>query len=180
MHRFSDFKSVKSQLLNTYIVSRILNKIQSEEIEGFNNRSNGIIKQFLIEGKIVLRFKKLNNKLLASNTNTELSFLYYNQYLVLKQDFIPQLLKREVPLDLSFINLFIGYRLNEFGTKIEDIHVVCPMGFKKNKWVHPIYELESSNPSFDYDEQKVDDSEQKSNVRLKRGIEKRDINNEEK
>jgi len=94
-----------------------------EKLDGVNGvvllNQNGLFLAVL-QNKVILRFKKINGKKMPSNIPTHQTIAYMNQQL-------------DLP-DFSFITtLIVGYELNRFKTKLQEVTITCPNG-KKNFW----------------------------------------------
>ena len=75
----------------------------------------------VIDGKIWLRYKKLNSKLLTSNISTDQVDAFRSQQ------------KSENHIAGKYINVDIGWLLNDFYNEIKDVYIVAPNG-EKNMW----------------------------------------------
>lgn len=85
-----------------------------------------INKLFLIcfANGIVIRFKKLDEKLRASNVATQQCM-----------DFMTQV---PLPFVDDAVNLHVGYRLNRLQTDIEGVYITRPAGPRSNTWFLPL------------------------------------------
>lgn len=73
---------------------------------------------------IVVRFKKLDEKLRASNIATQQCM-----------DFMTQV---PLPFIDDAVNLHVGYRLNRLQTDIEGVYITQPAGPRSNTWFLPL------------------------------------------
>lgn len=112
-------KTTKSNVIR----SRIINRIKELILE--MPKWRWVVKNrmicIVIEGKIWLRFKKLNNNFRTRNVSTDQV-----------DDFRDQK-KLEKTIASKYINVDIGWLLNEFYNEIKDIYIVAPDG-DKNMW----------------------------------------------
>jgi hypothetical protein len=76
---------------------------------------------WVLHEEIALRIKKLNDKNLTSNHYTQQSLNFVNQQFLL-------------PEINEIISLNLGYRVNEFWTKVDGIYITCPLGKRKILW----------------------------------------------
>lgn len=88
-----------------------------------------------IEGRLLIRFKKLNGKLQASNVLTKQAVDFNDQKEVLPQpvqmSLFGDLSKVKLPLPT---NLNAGYIPNELWTGLEGMYLTCPNGKRSIAW----------------------------------------------
>lgn len=90
--------------------------------------------RLLFNGRISLRFKKLNKAMRSSNVRTNAQRTIYFQ---LEIDSFPP-----APTEVTF-----GYVLDAAGAKIERVCLTCPIGWSLNKWVIPVMEPPADSSS---------------------------------
>ncbi len=81
--------------------------------------------RLVFDGKVVVRFKKLDDALHSSGIPTGQRLDYTRQICI---------------EGFERTNLIVGYRLDESETRILDIHIICPVNPQRNLWT---YELQS-------------------------------------
>lgn len=120
----SDVSHIHDNTTKSNIIrSRIINRIKELIVEMptwrwvVKNRMICVV----IEGKIWLRFKKLNSNFLTQNVRTGQVKAFRAQQ------------KTEKHIADRYINVDIGWLLNEFYNEIKDIYIVAP-DKKKNLW----------------------------------------------
>jgi hypothetical protein len=85
---------------------------------------------FIIDGKYMLRFKKLNKRLLSSNSRTVQALRFASQQLNL------------FPNESILMSLNLGYVVNDSYTDL-DVYLTCPSGPRSFSWASPL-EFDSS------------------------------------
>lgn len=111
-------RTTKSNIIRSRIISRIKELVLECPSWRWVVRSRMIC--IVIEGKIWLRFKKLNNKFLTQNVSTGQVNAFRAQ-------------RKTERTKGRYLNVDIGWLLNEFYNEIQDIYIVAPME-KKNMW----------------------------------------------
>lgn len=115
---------VKSNLVRSYV----LNRIKQLVINNPNLKLREQKRMFavLVEDKIIVRFKKLNNSFVSNNILTKQIKEFRNRCLTFQG-------VKALPIDA-------GWRVDDFYSEIEDVHFVCP-DMKGNLWRIPLQDL---------------------------------------
>jgi hypothetical protein len=111
--------TVKANLIRSYIINRIKELVVEEPLWRWVEKNRMIC--VVIEGKIWLRYKKLNKSYLTQNVTTTQVSDFRNQA------------KTESNIRSRYINIDVGWYLNDFYTEIENVYIVCPDN-KRNAW----------------------------------------------
>lgn len=109
-------KKAISNIANDFIREKVKSTFPSDNI--FANARR--LKVLLVDG-ISLRFKKLNNHLLAGNVSTKQAMNYASQ--------------QNLPGMKSSLNLNAGWTVDKTGRKIENVYLTCPKTLHENMWV---------------------------------------------
>jgi hypothetical protein len=121
-----------ASIIHDLIIGEIENEFN--DVEGVCHQRKNKLFCLVIDDKVILRFKKFNNNLLGSGINT-------NQLIAFNlQD----------PVQLEFTNmpphglLYVGYRLNDLNTGINDLHITYRYS-NKNVWTWNITYVENED-----------------------------------
>jgi len=110
---------------------------------------------WVIEEKVALRIKKLDDNLVSSNHYTQQSLDFVNQQLLL-------------PGIDEIIALNMGYVPNEIWTKIDGIYITCPLGTRKVLWAIDINDkIDSTQTTTALYVDDEDEEERRVRVRVK-------------
>jgi|SRR5579884_2871797 len=114
----------RANIINSHVVASVEKRFA--KVKGVRlTRDHGFL-VLIIGERIVVRFKKLDEKLRSRNYMTNQQWkLYY-------QEDLPGL-----PPGATVV--IAGYRLDPTGMLLNDVHVVCPVG-SQNKWAIPVAE----------------------------------------
>ena len=112
-------KTTKANIVRSRIIHRIKELVLEYPEWKWVVRNGGIF--IVIDGKIWLRFKKLSNEFLTKNNPTKQTEAFRGQQ------------KSEKNISGRYINIDIGWLLNDFYNEIRDIYIVAPDG-KRNMW----------------------------------------------
>lgn len=115
---------VKSNLVRSYVLARIKQTVaQYSELKFMEQKRMFAV---IVEDKVILRFKKLNNRFRSENIKTKQVAAFRNRNLTFQG-------LRALPVDA-------GWKVDDFYSEIHDVHFVCPDG-KGNLWRIPLYDL---------------------------------------
>ena len=135
-------KTVKSNLIASYIISRLRNVVAENPSMRWSERRRMI--SIIIGDKIRCRFKKLDKNLKTSNIVT-------GQVKAFRNHELPYEKKQLVCVD-------IGWKLNDFYTEILEIYLVCSKDEKKVSWRIPFSELTVNKGQIQIFEKKPEES----------------------
>jgi hypothetical protein len=130
----------KAGILRDYAIAEFA-KITSTNPRVRKHTSKNL-KVFIVDGKYMVRFKKLNRRLLSSNSRTIQALRFASQELTLFPNYSP----------ITSLNL--GYVVNDSFTDL-DVYLTCPSGLRSISWASPLEFSEITGISVDIP--KVDD-----------------------
>lgn len=117
----------RANIMHDFMTARARNKVNGTY--GIRVHESGGLFLLIIEDKINIKFKKLNEDKRPSNIPTQQSLYFMEQM--------------ELPGIPFATNLVVGYELNKLQTDISAVSIICPLGIK-NDW---FFDIDGEIPS---------------------------------